>query len=83
MKMILMTSTGADPVGALICSRQGCSADATFGMLWNNPKLHTPERRKVWLTCPEHREYFRLYLSSRNFLKDEVPVEELERKPEL
>ena len=79
--MILMTASAADPVGALICSRQGCTADATFGMLWNNPKLHTPQRRKVWLTCPEHQEDFRLYLSSRNFLKDEVPVADLERKP--
>lgn len=81
--MILMIRSGADPVGAITCSRQGCSATATFGMLWNNPKLHTPERRKVWLACPEHQEYFRMYLSSRGFLKDEVPVDELERKPEL
>ncbi len=79
--MILMTASAADPVGALICSRQGCTADATFGMLWNNPKLHTPARRKVWLTCPDHQQYFRDYLSSRGFLKDEVPVGQLERKP--
>lgn len=77
-----MPSPNADPVGALVCSRKGCSADALFGMLWNNPKLHTPERRKVWLTCPEHREYFRDYLSSRGLLKDEVPVTDLERREE-
>ncbi|MGH3560642.1 MAG: hypothetical protein ACRDTN_02250 [Mycobacterium sp.] len=51
-------------------------------MLWNNPKIHTPERRKVWLTCDDHRQYFRDYLSSRNFLKNEVPVDELEREHE-
>ncbi|CAJ1493303.1 hypothetical protein MU0083_000249 [[Mycobacterium] kokjensenii] len=75
-----MSEHAADPVGELVCSRKGCSADALFGMLWNNPKLHTPERRKVWLTCPEHREYFRDYLSSRGLLKSEVPVDELERR---
>jgi hypothetical protein len=80
--MILMTSCEPDPVGALVCSRKGCSAEATVGMLWNNPKLHTPQRRKVWLTCPEHREYFRGYLSSRGLLKSEVPVEDLERRAE-
>lgn len=77
-----MTRSDADPVGALVCSRKGCSADADFGMLWNNPKLHTPERRKVWLTCPEHRDYFRDYLSSRGLLKDEVAVGELQRRAE-
>ncbi|MEB3065348.1 hypothetical protein [[Mycobacterium] zoologicum] len=51
-------------------------------MLWNNPKLHTPERRKVWLTCPEHREYFREYLSTRGLLRSEAPVEALERRAE-
>lgn len=77
-----MSSCHPDPVGALVCSRKGCSADAVFGMLWNNPKLHTPERRKVWLSCPEHREYFREYLSARGLLKGEVPVDELERRAE-
>lgn len=69
-----------DPVGETICSRTGCTTAATWGMLWNNPKLHPPERRKVWLTCDEHREYFRSYLSSRSFLKDEVAVAELPRR---
>lgn len=76
----MMTSSNVDPVDALICSRKGCNADAVYGMLWNNPKLHTPERRKVWLTCPEHREYFRDYLSSRGLLKSEAPVEDLPRR---
>lgn len=71
-----------DPIGAAICSRKGCTADAAWGMLWNNPKIHTPQRRKVWLSCDEHREYFRGYLSSRNLLKSEVPVADLPRNPE-
>ena len=72
----------ADSVGdALTCSRAACRNDATWGMLWNNPKIHTPERRKVWLTCDNHHEYFRSYLTTRNFLKQEVPVQELEHLP--
>jgi hypothetical protein len=70
-----------DEIGAVICSRTGCTAAATWGMLWNNPRIHAPQRRKVWLTCDAHRDYFRGYLSSRGFLKQEVPVENLERKP--
>lgn len=75
------SSPAADPVGALVCSRKGCQAEATFGMLWNNPKIHPPERRKVWLTCDAHRDYFRDYLSARQLFKDEAPVDELERRP--
>ncbi|MGV0624480.1 hypothetical protein [Mycolicibacter minnesotensis] len=74
-----MVSVEADPVGPLVCSRKGCSAEAAFGMLWNNPRLHTPQRRKVWLTCPDHREYFREYLSARGLLKSEAAVDELPR----
>jgi hypothetical protein len=76
-----MTNSGmrADPIGAVICSRTGCSATATCGLLWNNSKIHTAERRKVWLACDEHREYLSDYLSARGFLKHVVPVDELER----
>lgn len=75
-----MTGCVPDRIGPVICSRTGCTAAAAWGMLWNNPRIHHPERRKVWLSCDEHREYFRGYLGSRGFLKDEVPVAELESK---
>ncbi len=39
----------------LTCSAKGCHADAEWALQWNNPKLHTPDRRKVWLACEEHR----------------------------
>ena len=29
-----------------ICSAKGCQADAVWDLQWNNPKIHTPERRK-------------------------------------
>lgn len=68
-----------DAVGDLICSARGCRHDARWGVLWNNPKLHTPVRRKVWLACPEHREHLEQYLEVRSFWKDTVPVGELDR----
>ena len=35
---------------------KGCQRAAVWALLWNNPKLHTPDRRKIWLACDEHRE---------------------------
>jgi hypothetical protein len=56
-----------------VCSSKGCRAPATWQLLWNNPKLHTPDRRKVWLACDEHRESLSSFLAARQFLKDVVP----------
>jgi hypothetical protein len=58
------------------CSAKGCTATAVWAVLWNNPRLHTPERRKTWLACEEHRESLSGFLAARNFLKKVVPVEE-------
>ncbi len=55
-----------------LCSAKGCQAPAEWQLLWNNPKLHTPERRKVWLACGEHREQLSSFLGARGFLKDVV-----------
>jgi len=49
------------------CSRAGCAADASFSVVWRNPRIHGPERRKVWLACDEHAEYLRDFLASRAF----------------
>jgi hypothetical protein len=43
--------------------------------LWNNPRLHTAERRKTWLACDEHRESLADFLRARSFLRDVTPVE--------
>nr|WP_245240783.1 hypothetical protein [Streptomyces spiramenti] len=45
-------------------------------MAWNNPKLHTPDRRKTWLACDEHRESLSAFLGVRNFLKEVVALTE-------
>ena len=55
------------------CSAKGCQHDAQWELLWNNPKIHTPERRKTWLACDQHRESLSDFLGARSFLKDVVP----------
>jgi hypothetical protein len=62
-----------------ICSAKGCRADAVWVLAWNNPKLHTPERRKTWLACDEHREHLSHFLGLRGFLKDVVTLKEWEQ----
>ena len=61
----------------LVCSAKGCRQPAEWAHLWNNPKLHTPERRKVWLACEEHRTSLGEFLSLRGFLKDTVPASQV------
>lgn len=56
-----------------ICSAKGCTAAAAWDLGWNNPKLHTPERRKVWLACEEHKSSLSDFLTARGFLRDVVP----------
>ncbi|ABL82072.1 MULTISPECIES: hypothetical protein [unclassified Nocardioides] len=69
-----MSHPQADVIeGPAICSARGCQASATWQLLWNNPKLHTPDRRKVWLACDDHREQLSSFLGARQFLKDVVP----------
>jgi hypothetical protein len=61
----------------LVCSARGCRADAVWALRWNNPRLHTPERRKTWLACDEHREDLERFLDVRGFLREVGPVEGL------
>ncbi|HEY0258839.1 MAG TPA: hypothetical protein VGC18_03210 [Lacisediminihabitans sp.] len=49
------------------CSRAGCRTPATWNVNWRNPRIHGPERVKVWLACDEHRDYLRDYLAARDF----------------
>jgi len=59
---------------SLTCSARGCQADAVWSLQWNNPKLHTPDRRKSWLACDAHRQHLADFLSARGFLRDTVPL---------
>ncbi|HYO39534.1 MAG TPA: acetone carboxylase [Nocardioidaceae bacterium] len=60
----------------LSCSAKGCSAPAAWSLLWNNPKIHAPERRKSWLACEEHRTSLAAFLMARGFLRDVEPAPE-------
>ncbi|ABS04370.1 hypothetical protein FHR75_003792 [Kineococcus radiotolerans] len=63
-----------EPPSDLVCSARGCTGAADFGLQWNNPSLHTPERRKTWLACAGHREHLSQFLATRGFLREVVEV---------
>lgn len=82
--MSIFAGLGGGPEGAAgedgtppLCSSRGCRAPAVWAHRWNNPRLHTPERRKVWLACDEHRATLADFLGSRGFLRDTVAVGDL------
>ncbi|MCA2212213.1 hypothetical protein [Jidongwangia harbinensis] len=62
-----------EPVLEPQCSAKGCRAPAAWQLLWNNPKLHTPEYRKTWLACDDHRVSLGDFLGARRFLRDVAP----------
>jgi hypothetical protein len=65
------------PTDDHVCSAKGCRDVAAHAVIWRNPKLHTPERRKVWLACDEHRQSLADFLALRGFLIEVVGVGEL------
>ncbi len=58
----------------LRCSAKGCAHDARWALLWNNPKLHTPDREKTWVACDVHRPSLAEHLDVRGFLKRVEPL---------
>jgi len=60
----------------LVCSARGCLAEATWSLRWNNPKLHSAQRRKTWLACDEHLPQLTEFLQVRGFLRETVPLAE-------
>lgn len=61
----------ADPP---ICSAKGCRTPASWSIVWNNPKVHTPDREKIWVACDEHRESLSSHLAVRGFFKRADPL---------
>lgn len=61
----------------LVCSAKACRMPAQYAIRWNNPRLHQPERRKVWLACSDHEVTLRDFLSVRGFYRDTIAVSEL------
>ncbi|MEJ7691211.1 MAG: acetone carboxylase [Nocardioidaceae bacterium] len=48
---------------------------ATVALLWNNPKLHTADRRKTWLACDAHTRTLGDFLAARGFLRETAAVD--------
>ena len=57
-----------------ICTAKACRAAATWAVVWNNPRLHTPDREKVWVACEEHKQPLTDHLAVRSFLKRVEPL---------
>jgi len=56
------------------CSAKGCRRDAVHVLVWNNPKLHTPEREKNWVACQDHLGSLSQFLEARGFLRRVDPL---------
>ena len=69
-----MTSQVPEEGGPAICSAKGCRAAASWAVVWNNPRLHTPDREKVWAACDEHKQPLADFLAVRSFLKRVEPL---------
>jgi hypothetical protein len=65
-----MSIFNLDPIKAQ-CSRAGCTQAATTSLIWANPSIHKEGKSKTWLSCKEHLEYLRSFLSDRSFLLKE------------
>lgn len=57
-----------------VCSRKACRLPAEWQLLWNNPKIHTPDRRKIWVACGDHRDWLEDYLQTRGLWKETLPL---------
>ena len=57
-----------------ICSAKGCRLPAVHALVWNNPRLHTPDREKTWVACEEHRGSLGQFLELRGFLRRVDPL---------
>ena len=55
--------------GPVVCSARGCRAPASYVLVWNNPKVHAPEREKTWVACEVHRQSLADFLDLRGFLR--------------
>ena len=56
------------------CSAKGCRQAARHVLVWNNPKVHPPDREKTWVACDEHRQSLSEHLDVRGFLKRVDPL---------
>lgn len=65
------------------CSAKGCRAAARHAVVWNNPKVHAPDREKLWHACDEHVEHLAGFVGLRGFLiRVDLLPEAAEEAPE-
>ena len=69
-----MIGLGAE-LDATTCSRAGCRNLATWRLDWRNPRIHTADRVKTWLSCDDHIGYLREFLSARDFPLNVAPLQ--------
>jgi len=43
-------------------------------VLWRNPRIHAPDRRKTWSACDAHVGYLREFLAARDFPLEVRPL---------
>ena len=58
----------------VICSARGCRKSASWAVVWNNPRIHTPDREKIWTACDDHRDQLADYLRRRSMLRRVDPI---------
>ena len=71
-----MTASPDSETMTPICSAKGCRVESTWVLAWNNPSLHTPDRRKTWAACDTHRHSLAEFLQVRGFLREIRPMSE-------
>ena len=69
-----MTEDQAPAARPVVCSAKGCSRPAQWLLVWNNPRVHTPDREKTWTACDDHRESLSHHLAIRSFLRRVEPL---------
>jgi hypothetical protein len=67
-------ATGPPEARPVSCSAKGCRRPAVWLLVWNNPRLHTPDREKTWTACDGHRETLSHHLAIRSFLRRVEPL---------
>ncbi len=62
----------------VICSAKGCKQAADWAIRWNNPRLHSPGRRKTWTACADHRAHLENFLTARSFPVQTVGIDQID-----
>ena len=67
-------NTGRTDPDTVICSARGCMREAGWAVVWNNPRIHTPDREKIWTACDDHREHLAADLRVRAMRRRADPL---------